>query len=151
MSKRISDLNETIASRARRTVPSRQPDRQRPRLAERLVALAPLARAPLVPESDAAGSDAPAAGLSRLADTPRFQHRAPPRALAPARNALVPRSSSVLRPARISTPLSRVGEQSTDFAAGPVLPASYGRGTAAFLVGLSVAAAIGIALYAVLI
>lgn len=149
MSKRISDLNEAIANRARRSAQSGQTDRQRPRLAERLVALAPLARAPLVPDADAA--DAPAAGLSRLADAPRFRHRASSRAQALGNNALVPRSGSPL-PARASTPLSRVAGQATVFADPDTVPPSNPRrATVGFLAGLSIAAAIGVALYAFLV
>jgi len=147
MSKRISDLNEVKASRAKYLSQRNQPDPQRPRLAERLVALAPLARAPLLLEDD---TDPHEAGLSRLADTHRFRQQTP----APStqtRNALVPRSAASLPRAQDPVRLSRVGEAPGQFNFGNELSVRDGQGIAGFLVGLSIATAIGIALYVYLV
>jgi len=144
MSKRISDLHVAKASRVRNFAQRSQTDPQRPRLAERLVALAPLARAPLVPESV---SDPQEPGLSRLADSHRFRPQAAIPGPVHSRNALVPRSATPLpqiqEPVRLSrvsdAPLGHTGHSARD-----------GQGVAGFLIGLSMATAIGVALYAYL-
>lgn len=145
MSKRISDLNEVKASRAKTFAQRNQPDPQRPRLAERLVALAPLARAPLVPETDA---DPHEAGLSRLADAHRFRQQTLIPSSAHTRNALVPRSTTMVPRAQDPIRLSRVGDVPPahfDFQSG--LAVRDGQAIAGFVIGLSIATAIGIALY----
>lgn len=139
MSKRISDLNEAKANRARNSAQSPEPER--PRLADRLVTLAPLARAPLVAEHD---PDPLAEELMRLADTPRFGNRE----AGSSRNALVPRGPAQLPRAQEPARLARVS------AVPPVDIALDGEDTqlsvrtiAGFLIGLSIATAIGLGLY----
>ena len=130
MTNRIPDLKQVRASRGgSSSAPQQQP---RPRLAERLVELAPLARAPLVTEDE---RPAPDDGLSRLS-RPSYQ----PNALVPLRPAPVPR---VREPDR----LSPVG-----IASARPEPAEEGtkRDFTGFLIGLAIATAAGVALYALL-
>ena len=144
MSKRISDLNEAKASRAKLVARPSTSDSDRPRLAERIVALAPLARAPLVPENDA---EAPEGGLLRL-DSHRFGYTASSHSL----NALVPRPAAPVQRAPNPARLSRAGggllvAVDSDEQGQP----RSGAGLSGFLFGLSIAGAIGIALYAYLV
>jgi len=145
MSKRISDLNEAKASRARNT--AQLPDPQKPRLADRLVTLAPLARAPLVAEAE----PEPERGeLSRLSDAPRFGHRGDADG-ASSRNALVPHRPPALPRLQDPARLSRISEvPPVDVALDDGTPGLNSRTIAGFLIGLSIASAIGFALYAYL-
>lgn len=143
MSKRVSDLNEVKAQRARNS--GQSPEPQRPRLAERLVALAPLARAPLVAEPE------PEAGeLSRLSDARRFGHRDAVSSNSSG-NALVLQRPAALPRLQETARLSRVGDfppLDVHLDRDPTTPDSAT--VVSFLVGLSIASAIGLALYALL-
>lgn len=146
MSKLVSDLNEAKATRAAKTAQIEPRDAQRPRLAERLVQLAPLARAPLVPEDDL---EEPGDGLSRLTDESRFRQQ---RATTASGNALVPSRASQLVKSHEPVRLSRVGA-STPVPYGPVdeFPQRREQSMLGFAIGVAIAAAIGIGLYAFLI
>ncbi len=158
MPKLIADLNDAMASRARKDDLPREPERPRetepvaPRLADRIIALKPLTEQPMSvepdPEPDPAEETAQA--LLKLADSPRFQrgpggaahdHLSPGNALVVYRNAVVPGRSPL------------VGENIPQRASGETRGAQMadGRALAAFVIGLIIATAIGIGLYARLV
>lgn len=157
MSKRITDLNEALANRPRRDSQDTDSEPSRPRLADRLVDLAPLARPPLTSELDPGPPEDPKLGLSTLAGVQRPAARtALPRAPAPVppmpgtslvlhRSALpaVAGSTAIAtpRPAANSPPPAPTADEG----------ASNLRALIAFLVGLAIAAVAGIVAYAELI
>lgn len=149
MSKIVSDLNEAKATRAAKAAQIDQREAQRPRLAERLVQLAPLARAPLVAEDD---TETHGDGLSRLADGSRFGQQTASPASTQSGNALVPSWASQLPKSEEPVRLSRVGSSAP-------LPlesldehtSRRGQHVLGFTIGVAIAAAIGIGLYAYLI
>lgn len=136
MSKQVSDLKEAKANR------SSGPHQQRkPRLAERLVALAPLARAPLVAERE---HPEPDDGLSRLSHVSR------PASSSYQANALVPLQPSQLPLVREPARLSPVSVSPPRFETEHELQKEPGRDLTGFLVGLTIATAIGVVLYLLL-
>lgn len=138
MSKFVSELNE---ARANSAITSSTPHRQhRQRLAERLVTLAPLARAPLVAETERGEPDD---GLSRLSLAARSRVFEP-KALVPLEPSALPRAGE---PARLS--LVGISPPQLDLLEEE-LRAEMRRRLMGFLIGLATAAAIGIGLYAAL-
>lgn len=157
MPKRVTELNEAIARRSRRESASRQPIQDRPRLAERLVELAPLARAPVViDEADQTSDDKADLELSRLPDDDRFKPRAasrPPPPPLPSNALILSDRGGTLIQAETPVTLTRYEEEP------PPLPSLHRAGSAiaakrravGFITGLSIATAVGIALYAILV
>jgi hypothetical protein len=145
MSKHISDLNEAKVARASRSIRSNPSAAARPRLAERLVELAPLARAPLVAESVAEDSD----GLSRLPRDPVTGHHITSSSTGQA-NALVPLQAPPLPKGREPARLSPVGITPPAQYWADEFATDVRRHIGGFLIGLAIASAMGIGLYAVL-
>ena len=159
MVKRVTDLNEAIAKRSGKTAPDRESPPDRPRLAERLVELAPLARAPVALEEPPAPveSSDPSLDLSRLAAALRHPddplphpHNPdePPTALV-----TVPDVTMLVR-TDAPIPLTRLPMEPPPLPA-PAVPErqeqpQHASNTRGFLVGLLIAAAVGAGLYAVL-
>lgn len=132
MTNRIPDLKQVRASRAASASAPHQS--QRPRLAERLATLAPLARAPLVAESERLDPDD---GLSRLSHVSRSYQP----------NALVPLQPSPLPRAREPDRLLPVG------VSPPAVPADEAgarQDLTGFLIGLAIATIAGLTLYILL-
>lgn len=136
MSKFVSELSKAKAPFA--THPSTLQHQPRPRLAERLAALAPLARAPLIADVDRDEPD----GLSRLPHTTRSRSYQP--------NALVPLEPPQLPLTSEPPMLSPVGvaplHLDFDDDAGAELRLKW----LGFFVGLAISAAIGVGLYVAL-
>ncbi len=146
MSKYISDLNEAKAARAAKSAQVSKPAPHRQRLAERLVELAPLAKAPLALESEADDAD----GLSRLTRDP-LTGRHIPSASAGQPTALVPLEPASLPKLREPVRLSPVGVTSpVRYGYDDEFPTEVRQRVTGFLVGLAIASAIGLGLYAVL-
>lgn len=122
MSKHTSGLTPGRADRTASSSGLHQ--RPRPRLAERLVALAPLARAPLTMESERQAANEP-------------------NALVPLRPSALPQASepATLAPVSVSSHRSETEDEFYGIS---------GYGLTGFLAGLAVATATGIVLYAVL-
>lgn len=133
MSKFVSELSKARApSTAHLSNLHHQP---RPRLAERLAALAPLARAPLVADVDRDELD----GLSRLPHATRVRAYPP--------NALVPTEPPPLPPADEPPLLYPVGTTPLHLDFDDDADAGSWAEWVSFFVGLLVSLAIGIALY----
>ena len=145
MSNHISDLNEAKVARAARSARSNQSTPTRPRLAERLVELAPLARAPLVTEDEMEVKD----GLSRLSRDPVTGHHFTSSSTGQG-NALIPLQSEALPSAQESVRLSPVGITWPARHWAEEFTPDARQHVTGFLVGLAIASAIGIGLYAVL-
>lgn len=131
MSKHISEFAPEEANRTVSASGLHQQPRQR--LAERLVALAPLAREPLMTERERQA-------LNSSRSTPTANES----------NALVPLRPSGLPRAREPVSLSPVGVSSPRLDTKDELDGETGYGLTGFLVGLAVATATGIVLYALL-
>jgi hypothetical protein len=149
MAKRVRELNEAIANRIRVQARGTDTHEPKPRLAERIAKLAPLASAAAVPEKGTVNDPANSA-LSSLTDSARQ------RATLQARS--VPGSAlavQVTPPPLPSSPGFRVAQagapQSPDATAGRADPQIIHSGKLGFAVGLSLATAFGIALYAWLV
>ena len=140
MSKRITDLNEALASRARTDDPplelAGEPEPSRPRLADRIVALRPLTEQAVSIEPDPHSEPE---RLLTLADSRRFQP-ADSAATAPT---YVPRNALVVY--REAAAAARAVEEPRN---ALILDA---RAFAAFVIGLIIATVIGIALYSQLV
>ena len=155
MPKRVTDLNEAIARRVGKAEPTASPEQERPRLAERLVELAPLARAPITIEETKPEDAVRSEDLSRLSDAPRFRRHDGSAASETAGTALVPNPEVVaLVPA--AEPPARLVRR-TNPPPLPVDPATLRRPVhtrthvPGFIIGLSTASALGLALYALLV
>lgn len=133
MTNRIPDLEQVRANRIAKSSTTQQPPR--PRLAERLVTLAPLARAPLAAESERLEPDD---GLSRLSHVSRSTQ---PTALVPLQPPQLPRAKEPdrLRPIGVLPPRPEPDDD-----------AGAGQDLTGFLVGLGIATAAGLVLYALL-
>jgi hypothetical protein len=155
MVKRVTDLNEAISKRSGKTASDREAPPDRPRLAERLVELAPLARGPVTIEREPAREDIPepSLDLSRLAAALRHPSDPPPLRDMPAPpTALVP-SPEVTMLVRTDPPVPLMRQDSRPPPLSePVSPeAPHASGNArGFLIGLLIAVAVGAGLYAVL-
>ncbi|HEX5600258.1 MAG TPA: hypothetical protein VFX46_06470 [Hyphomicrobiaceae bacterium] len=136
MSKFVSELSKAKAPFA--THPSTLQHQPRPRLAERLAALAPLARAPLIADVDRDEPD----GLSRLPHTTRSRSYQP--------NALVPLEPPQLPLTSEPPMLSPVGVAPLHLDFDDDARAELRLKWLGFFVGLAISAAIGVGLYVAL-
>lgn len=136
MSKFVSELSKAKAPFA--THPSTLQHQPRPRLAERIAALAPLARAPLVADVDRDEPD----GLSRLPHTTRSRSYQP--------NALVPLEPPQLPLTSEPPMLSPVGVAPLHLDFDDGVRAELRLKWLGFFVGLAISAAIGVGLYVAL-
>ena len=157
MPKRVTDLNEAIAKRLAKADAATSAGQDKPRLADRLVELAPLARGPVtldepVPEPEVALASK---DLSRLSDAPRFRRHDGSVAAEAAGTALIPNPEVVALVRAAETPTRLV--RRTTPPPLPVDPATLRRPAKprtrlpGFIIGLSTASALGLALYALLV
>ena len=153
MQKRVTDLNEAIAKRLAKAEVDMSPGQEKPRLAERLVELAPLARGPVTIEEPVPTAP-PDGDLSQLSDAPRFRRNDGSGATGATGTALIPNPEVVALVPAAETPARLVRRTSPPPL--PVDPATLRRPVArtrlpGFIIGLSTASALGLALYALLV